>query len=191
MIICYPKSDSNRRPNFKLNFMKRAIQLIGILIIIIIASCANSNTSTSISNDTITVKELADESDDSTENSISTPELSQSNPCLDIAMEILTTSPAYLKKTKGLYEAVVKNGGTSFGITVEGSPNPQKDNALDYSENYDFNLHETYPDRSPVIARFTFNTSEKKLYEYDVAENKLVPIKFDSKLLMKFDEICE
>lgn len=171
--------------------MKKMIQLFGLLIIILTVSCNNSNSNNINSDDTSTKKVMTVESDDLTDNIISTPELSQSNPCLDIAMEILTTSPAYLKKTKGLYEAVVKNGGTSFGITVEGSPNPKEDDALNFSENYDFNLHETYPDHSPVIARFTFNTSEKKLYEYDVAENKLVPIEFDSKLLMKFDKICE
>lgn len=171
--------------------MKKMIQLFGLLIIIFTASCNNSNNNNINSDDTSTKKIMTVESDDLTDNNISTREISESNPCLDIAIKILTTSLAYLKKTKGLNEAVVKNGGTSFGITVEGSPNPKEDDALNFSENYDFNLHETYPDHSPVIARFTFNTSENKLYEYDVAENKLVPIEFDSKLLMKFDEICE
>lgn len=171
--------------------MKKAIQLIGILTIIITASCTNSNTSTTITNNTTTVKELDVESDNLTENSMSNHGNSGPNPCLDIVIKILTTSPAYLEMTKGLYETVVKNGGTSFGITVEGSPNPKKDNALEYSENYDFNLHETYPDHSPVIARFTFKTSDKKLYKYDMAENKFVSIEFERKFLVKFDEMCK
>jgi len=83
------------------------------------------------------------------------------------------------------------NGGTSFGITVEGSPNPKKDNALDYSENYEFNLHETYSERTTVITRFKFKPSDRKLYEYDAAEDKLNPIDFNKKLLTKFDGNCK
>jgi len=110
---------------------------------------------------------------------------------IDIVMEILTSSPTYINKTKGLYEAIIKNGGTSYGITVEGSPHPKKDKAVDFSETYDFNLHETYTDHMPVIARFTFNPSEKQLYEYDPADDSLKPIEFDRKLLEKYKESCK
>ena len=110
--------------------------------------------------------------------------------CVDVVMEILTTSPTFLKETKGLDEAIVKNGGTSFGITIEGSPNPKSDDALDYSKTYDFNLHETYSDHMPVIARFTFNPTNRQLYEYDIAEDKLKPIDFNRNLLLKFNELC-
>ena len=106
-------------------------------------------------------------------------------------MEILTTSPVYLKKTKGLYEAIVKNGGTSFGITIEGSPNPKTDNAIDFSDTYDFNLHESYPERMTVIARFTFNPVTKQLYEFDAAEGEFYSVVFDRNLLLKFNEICK
>jgi len=110
--------------------------------------------------------------------------------CVDVVIEILTTSPTFVKETKGLDAAIVKNGGTSFGITIEGSPNPKNDGALDYSKTYDFNLHETYSDRMPVIARFTFNPANKQLYEYDIAEDKLNPIDFNRNLLLKFNELC-
>ena len=111
--------------------------------------------------------------------------------CVDVVMEILTTSPTFLKETKGLDEAIVKNGGTSFGITIEGSPNPKSDDALDYSKTYDFNIHENYSDHMPVIARFTFNPADRQLYEYDIAEDKLNPIDFDRNLLLKFNELCD
>ena len=109
---------------------------------------------------------------------------------LDVAMEILMTSPAYLKKTKGLYEAIVKNGGTSFGISVEGSPNPKKDKAIDYSKTYDFSLHESYSDRMPVIASYTFDPTKKQLYQYDPVEGELNPIAFDKKLIVKFNALA-
>jgi len=111
--------------------------------------------------------------------------------CVDVVMEILTTSPTFLKEKKGLDEAIVKNGGTSFGITIEGSPNPKSDDALDYSKTYDFNIHENYSDHMPVIARFTFNPADRQLYEYDIAEDKLNPIDFDRNLLLKFNELCD
>lgn len=111
--------------------------------------------------------------------------------CVDVVIEILTTSPSYIKDTKGLYEAVVKNGGTSIGITVEGSPNPKTDKALSYSETYDLSLHETYPDRMPTIARYTFDPSKKELFEYDVVEDTLVPIQFNKNLLPKFLKTCK
>jgi hypothetical protein len=111
--------------------------------------------------------------------------------CLDVVTEILTSSPAYQKRTLGLAEAVQKNGGSSFGITLEGSPNPEKDQALNPSETYDFSLHETYEDRMPTIARYSFNPSEKQLYEYDVVNDQLIPIDFDKNLLAALAELCK
>jgi hypothetical protein len=111
--------------------------------------------------------------------------------CIDVVTEILLTSPTYLEKTKGLNNAVVKNGGTSFGITLEGSPNPEKEDAQEYSKTYDFNLHETYPDHMPVIERFSFNPEDKQLYLINPVEDKLTPINFDRRLLLKFNELCK
>lgn len=136
---------------------------------------------------------ITTESDDLTDKNIAkvdSKEKRKLHTCLDIVMEILRTSPVYLKKTKGLYEAVVKNGGTSFGIIIEGSPNPNIDKAMNFSHSYDFSLHETYSDRMPVIARFRFNPTDRQLYEYDVAEDALNPIDFDRSLLMKFNKTC-
>lgn len=122
---------------------------------------------------------------------VSTKNISDSITCIDVVLEILTTAPSYVEGTKGLYEAVVKNGGTSFGITVEGSPNPKRDNALDYSETYELNLHETYPDRMPTIARYTFDPSKNELYEYDTANDSLIPIAFNKNLILKYNKTCK
>ena len=107
--------------------------------------------------------------------------------CLEVVTEILTTSPIYHKKTNGLYEAVVKNGGTSFGLTLEGSPDPKKDEAQVYSKTYDFSLYESYPDRNTVVARFVFNPTTRLLYEYDAVEDKLNAVEFDRDLLTELD----
>jgi hypothetical protein len=111
--------------------------------------------------------------------------------CDSIVTEILTTSPRYNKLTKGLYKAVVKNGGLSFGISLEGSPNPRQDKSWSYSKTYDFTLYEMYTDRKLNTARFSFNPNNKQLYEYDAVHDQLKPIEFDRNLLLKYDALCK
>ena len=116
--------------------------------------------------------------------------IKDSIPCKYIVEKILTTSPRYLNLTKGLTKAVIKNGGSAFGISLEGSPNPKQDKAMSYSRTYDFTLYETYPDRQLNTTRFTFNPKNKQLYEYDVINSQLLPIEFDKSLLLKYDKNC-
>jgi len=111
--------------------------------------------------------------------------------CDSIAKEILTTSPRFKKITKGLGKAVIKNGGLSFGIRMEGSPNFVQDKSWKYSKTYDFTLYEIYADRELNTARFTFNPDKKQLYEYDEVFNQLKPIEFDRSLLIAYDAICK
>jgi len=105
-----------------------------------------------------------------------------------IAYRIVETSPRCKQLTKGLYERVVKNGGMSYGVMLETSPNPKIDPSQGYSATYNFNLHESYSDRMPVIARFIFDPKKRQLYEEDTLEGKLIAISFDKKLLTLFDE---
>lgn len=111
-------------------------------------------------------------------------------PCKYIVKEILTTSPRYRQLTKGLNEAVIKNGGLSFGVNLEGSPNPKQDTVCCYSSNYDFTIFESYTDRQLSTARFSFNPDNKQLYEYDAVHDKLKPIEFDKRLLAKYNASC-
>jgi hypothetical protein len=132
---------------------------------------------------------ITSESDDLTDKRMSEPDR-EFNTCLDVVIRIVTTSPLYIKKTKGLEDAVVKNGGIGFGLSLESSPEPESEDAFEYSETYDFNLHETYPDRIHVVARFSFNPEEGILYEYDVVNDAYTPIDFDKKMLETMEEIC-
>jgi hypothetical protein len=104
-----------------------------------------------------------------------------------VVREIVTTSPRYKQLTKGLYEAVVKNGGLSYGISLEGSPNPRIDKTWSYSETYDFTLYEMYEERQYNTVRFSFDPICKLLYEHDEVLEKLVPIEFDRSLLLEFN----
>jgi hypothetical protein len=112
-------------------------------------------------------------------------------PCECLVTEILTTSPRYRQLTKGLNKAVVKNGGVSFGISLEGSPNPRQDKAWSYSKNYDFTVYEMYTERQLNTARFSFNPNNKQLYEHDAVHDKLIPIEFDRNLLVKYKALCK
>lgn len=110
--------------------------------------------------------------------------------CLDLVTAILENSPKYQSITEGLLDAIIENGGISFGTTLEGSPNPESDFAQEYSENYDFNLHESYPERMHVIDRFSYSPSKQQLYYYNVIEDSMVPIEFDRSYL-NASEICK
>jgi ketosteroid isomerase-like protein len=112
--------------------------------------------------------------------------------CITVALKILESSPEFIKITDGLAERIIKNGGTSYGYRIEGSPNPKEDEADDYSKNYEFSLHESYPDRAPVIAIYAFDPIRKKLFQYDESEGEYsIPLTFDEKWLKKFEKICK
>lgn len=161
-------------------------KIVFITLISILVSCKKEEKIKSAVQNNDTIETIKD--------SIKAPKTIKGNDsitCIDVVLKVLTTAPSYVQRTKGLYEAIVKNGGTSFGITVEGSPNPEIDKALNYSETYDLNLHETYPDRMPTIARYTFDPSKNKLYQYDVAEDTLRPIDFNEDLLLEYRKVCK
>ena len=105
-----------------------------------------------------------------------------------IAYKIVETSPLVKKYTKGLSARIIKNGGQSYGIMLESSPNPKTDPSQSYSKTYDFNLHESYKDRMPIIARFIFDPKKQQLYEYDTVKDVLIPIAFDKTLLKLFNK---
>jgi hypothetical protein len=111
--------------------------------------------------------------------------------CESLVTEILKTSPRYKEITKGLDKAVIKNGGSSFGIHLEGTPYPGEGNNQNYSKTYDFTIYEVYPDRQLNTARFSFNPATKKLYEYDIVNEKLIAIDFDRNLLKQYGTVCK
>jgi hypothetical protein len=115
----------------------------------------------------------------------------KNDECIKTVMQIVQTSPHYVEKTQGLEDSVIKNGGTSLMIVVEASPNPGRDNSLETSEDYEFSLRENYPDRTPVIARYTFKPTVPQLYEYDVVSDSLRALSFDTTLLDKFRKNCQ
>jgi len=120
-------------------------------------------------------------------NVVGVAQIKESNKA-KIAYKIVETSPRCKQLTKGLFERLIKNGGTSFGVMLEISPNPKTDPSQAYSETYNLNLHESYSDRMPIIARFVFDPKKRELYEEDTVDAKLITIPFDKKLLILFDK---
>jgi hypothetical protein len=112
-------------------------------------------------------------------------------PCINLIVEIVKTSPRYRELTKGLEEEIKKNGGISYGISLEGSPHPAKDKACCYSKTYDFTVNEIYSSRQLSAARFSFNPENQLLYEYDAVLEEKVRIDFDEDLLLTYDVICK
>jgi hypothetical protein len=118
-------------------------------------------------------------------------EFSEAKECECLVKEILTTSPRYKQLTKGLNNAVIANGGQFYGISLEGSPNPDGNKQRDYSPTYDYTVYEMYTDRQLNIARFSFNPNNSKLYEYDEVHDQFNPIEFDKKLELQFEVLCK
>ena len=108
-----------------------------------------------------------------------------------VIKEILEKSPRYCQLTKGLLKAVVKNGGTSFGISFEGSPNPKADSAMSISRTYDFTLYESYPERRLTTHSFSFDPRTRKLYEYDDELAQKRTLEIDNELLHKYELLCQ
>lgn len=102
-------------------------------------------------------------------------------------IKILESAERYKKLTNGLAERIKKNGGQSYGIMFDGSPNPKADFSNSFSKTYDLNLHESYKDRMVVIARFVFDPAKQQLFEFN-SEDELSPLKFDRKLLSIFNK---
>jgi hypothetical protein len=106
----------------------------------------------------------------------------------DIVEQIVTTSPTFLKMTEGLAALVVKNGGTSFGVSMESSPNMEISGTDDQANTYIFELHESYPDRNVTIARFSFDPKKRQLFRYNGVNDTWTAIDLDKRWLVKFDE---
>ena len=81
----------------------------------------------------------------------------------------------------------MKNGGQSFGVSLEQSPHPKHDKAWSYAKTYEFLIYEKYADRQLSSARFSFDPQKRQLFEYDPILDTLKPIAFNKKLLVDYD----
>lgn len=109
---------------------------------------------------------------------------------VNMVKSILVSSPRYKQITLGLTDSIIKNGGDSFGISLQGSPYPKIDQAWGYSKNYDLTIYELYPERRLPRAYFMFDPKTEKLYEIDLTTQTPVSIDFNRDLLLKFDSLA-
>jgi hypothetical protein len=112
-----------------------------------------------------------------------------SNSIEFIVTEMLITSPRFRQLTKGFYKTVINNGKLSYEIDLKGSPNTRQDMTWKISGSYDFILYESGTGKKLNAAYFSFNPNNRLLYEFDEANNKLKSLKFDTKLLAKYDAL--
>lgn len=161
----------------------KTIKLLLLYFMVLLAAACNNQQRKEVENETFGDTNQAAEKIINTK--VSKTEKKEIKTSEKMVNGILTTSPRYKQLTKGLLESVRKNGGQSFGIRLEGSPDPQQDNSLGYSKTYDYTLYEMYTEREVNTARFSFDPQKKLLFEYDVLNNKLIPIEFDRKLLIE------
>lgn len=137
---------------------------------------------------------IVNESDETTDKNIS-KRIIQKNEnekvkCSDIVLQILESSQSFKTLTKGLTQRIKANGGQGFRVYLWASPNPKIDGSDSYSEDYEFSIHENYPDREPRIAEYKFSPKKQQLYKEDIAEMKYNSIQFDRQLLNTFLKSC-
>lgn len=168
--------------------MKTFIGFILMSALLIPIACNGNKSKSNTANPV--AAEQKDKIEDKTANKVEDKiEDKELKTCLDVVVEIVTTSPFYLEK-KALEKEIIKNGGRGIGFTIEGSPDPESDGALEKSKTYDFNICEIYPDKNTSIVRITFDPKKKKLYKYDIIEDKHITIDFNRDLLKLLDELC-
>lgn len=168
--------------------MKTCKTLIAIFLIFSAFACHNNQNKKDNMNATDVDKTTSDHSNTDNGDQIIQDELKQPE---SIVKEILITSPRYKELTKSLNELVMDNGGISFELILERSPNQDQENSYIYSKTYDFAIYENYTDRQLITARFSFNPDNKQLYEYDAVNDQLKPIEFDKNLLIKYKALSE
>lgn len=174
----------------------KTIKLLALIIMVLFASACKNQQSKKVEKEIVTDntqvnEKLFVENIEKTENPEQIYNTGKTNKSSfktseQLVHEILTTSPRYKQLTKGLLEAIKKNGGQSFGIRLEGSPNPKQDNSLSYSKTYDYTLYETYKERQVNTTRFSFDPNNNQLYEYDEVNEILKQIDFDKDLLNEY-----
>ena len=171
--------------------MKIHYNLFIILALLAIFACNSKKVKTENNKVEPLVQEVLDTAVPLPENLEAINQLeSESNDCEALATKILKAAPRYLQLTSGLKEAVIKNGGTSFDLSVKLTQDANNNNGVGGSKLYEFTISEIYPDRKLNTFRFVFNPTTKQLYEYDAVDDTLKPIEFDMKLAAEFNSLC-
>jgi hypothetical protein len=152
-----------------------------LLIFVLLASCNTQRQPTvtdSIPNDSVTY-----ENDENANTSAS-------QYCGHLVIEVLKSSARFKELSAQLSAAIKKNGG-EIGVVLDKSPFPNVDKAMSYSENYEMQVTENYPDRQVNIAHFNFDPHKKQLYEYNVIRDQFINVDFNTSLLDNAGEYCK
>jgi len=173
------------------NFYKYRLLIIVIFVFGVFVSCNNETKKMTPKKSILVVKDSIYKDSSEIIDKPNSKKVKLKKSCGLIVKEILITSERYKQITKGLNQAIVRNGGESFGVSLEKSPNPKHDKAWEFANTYEFVIYEKYSDRQLNTFRFSFNPKTKKLYEYDPISDKLKPIAFDKKLLKQYDSVLK
>lgn len=165
--------------------MKRLLFKMQIIVLLGLSSCTFTSTKTTSK----TAEEKQPVDSFLFPKALKASSIDRDKSIVNLVKSILISSPRYKQITLGLTDSIIKNGGDSFGISLQGSPHPKLDQAWGYSKNYDFTIYEVYPERILGRASFTFDLKSKKLYEIDMNTQSSVAIEFNRALLLKFDSI--
>ncbi|MDN3707586.1 hypothetical protein QW060_10620 [Myroides ceti] len=106
--------------------------------------------------------------------------------CLEIVVKLLLSSPEYQYYITHIEKAQETDATLQYGIEILNDPKESMNR-----ENYSFRINEKHPEYNHTVAWFEFDPQEGMLYEYNVAQDSLIPIHFDSKHLKTFRKKCK
>lgn len=111
--------------------------------------------------------------------------------CKGAVLRLVLSSSKVRSFTQSVDEIVKKNGGTGHGFILDASPNPDADGSEKESENYEFSVHEVYPQMHPPVAHFIYSPAKKELYQFDALHNKNVVIDHNAGLVPLAENACK
>ncbi len=111
--------------------------------------------------------------------------------CRGAVLRLVLSSTKVRMLTQAVYESVKRNGGTGYGFILDASPNPDANGSEKKSDNYEFSVHEVYPEMHPPVAQFVYNPAKKELYHFDAMNNKHVVIDYNAVLELLAENACK
>jgi len=106
--------------------------------------------------------------------------------CLEKVIDILLSAPTYQYYITHLEKAQKSNPTLNYSIEILNNPKSEGNN-----DNYSFRINEKHPEYNHSLAWFQFDPQKGKLYEYNIAQDSLIEISYDSHYLQTFQKACK
>jgi hypothetical protein len=133
--------------------------------------------------------------DTATETSSSSRDVDAQEPdsCAACVYALLESSPHFKQNCNSLLTALERNGG-ALGMSLDGSPAPERHGAASLSTDFHISVFESYPTHNHNLHRYTFSPSTERLAVESLIDDFDGPrdstLSYDPALLPAFRRHC-